>query len=372
VLKLAIGLVVAVVAVAVGVRAATGSSAPAPRLAALHGSVTFGVLAPLSQPRGRDLAAGAQLAAAELNASGGVRGRRVLVKSVDDRCATDAAATGARRLLRAHAAGIVGGVCAGAVRPALDVLDAGRTPLLIAAADADDLVGDPYGFLLTGTFSQAALAAEHWIVDREPRRVAVVSGADAGSRALARQVGAHVRGDIATSRVSARGGEPPARLAASVLRSQPDFVYWSGAAAGGGRLAAALRAAGYRGTFLAASAGPDLLSQQGAFAVTAATPQLLPQARRWSARYRARFERPPTRAAMQGYDGLRALAAAARGARGASGAAVAARLATQTSFSTFLGPLVFSPDHSLTYDDRIIARVRDGALTLQSTLRSRS
>jgi branched-chain amino acid transport system substrate-binding protein len=131
-----------------------------------------------------------------------------------------------------------------------------------------------------------------------------------------------------------------------------------------------LRAAGYHGTFLAASAGPALLGQAGAFAVTPATPQLLPKARRWSARYQARFGRPPTREAMQGYDGLRALAEAVREARSPRGAAVAGRLAKLGSFSTFLGPLAFAADHSLTYDDHVIARVRHGALTLQSTLRS--
>jgi branched-chain amino acid transport system substrate-binding protein len=183
-------------------------------------------------------------------------------------------------------------------------------------------------------------------------------------------VSRHVRVDVPAHAVRGRAGEPFARLAASVERAHPDFVYWTGAAGGGGRLVQALRAAGYRGTFLAASAGPELLTQEGAFAVTAATPQLLPKARRWSARYQARFERPPTREAMQGYDGLRALAEAVRESRSPRGAAVAGRLARLGSFSTFLGPLGFSADHSLTYDDHVIARVRDGALTLQSSLRS--
>jgi branched-chain amino acid transport system substrate-binding protein len=366
-LGIAIGVAVAVVAVAAGVRAATGSSAP--KHALTHGTVTFGILAPLSQQRGRDLAAGAELAAAEISARGGVLGRRVVVASADDRCATDPATAGARRLVHAHVAGIVGGVCSDAVRPALDVLDAARTPLLITAADADDLVGDPYGFLLTGTFSQAALAAEHWIVDRDPGHVAVVSDATTGSRDLARLVAGHVRVDVPAHTVRTRPGEPSPQLAASVLRSHPDFVYWTGTA-GGGQLVQALRAAGYRGTFLAASADPQLLAQQGAFAITAATPQLLPKARSWSARYQARFERPPTREAMQGYDGLRALAEAVREARTPRAAAVASRLAGLGSFSTFLGPLAFSADHSLTYDDHVIARVRNGALTLQDTLRS--
>jgi ABC-type branched-subunit amino acid transport system substrate-binding protein len=70
---------------------------------------------------------------------------------------------------------------------------------------------------------------------------------------------------------------------------------------------------------------------------------------------------------MQGYEGVRALAEAAREADGGS---VADALAKPGSFSTFLGPLQFSGDHSLTYDDNVIARVQRGALTLQTTLRS--
>jgi branched-chain amino acid transport system substrate-binding protein len=361
VLKLAIGLAVAVIAAVVVVRAATGSSAPE---RPARGTVTIGVLAPLSQPRGRDLAAGAEMAAAEIDARGGVLGRRVVLARRDDRCAADGAAAGARRL--AHVAGVVGGLCGDAARAALDALGAARTPLLIAGADADDLVGDPYGFLLTGTFAQEALAAERWIAYRGPRRVAVVTDGTARSRDLGSRVSGRVRLDIPAPVIHARPDEPLARLAARVLRAHPDFVYWTGA----GELLAALRAAGYDGTFLAASAGPALLAQEGAFAVTPATPQLLPKARRWSARFQARYERPPTREAMQGYDAVRALAEALREARSASGAAVARRLAALGSFSTFLGPLRFSGDHSLTYDDNVIARVRTGALTLQTTLRS--
>jgi branched-chain amino acid transport system substrate-binding protein len=351
--------------VVVGVRAATGSPAPQ---RALHGTVTVGVLAPLSEQRGRDLAAGAEMAAAEIDARGGVRGRRVVLARRDDRCAAGAAAAGARRL--AHVAGVVGGVCADAAHAALDALDRARTPLLITGADTDGLVGDPYGFLLTGTFSQEAMAAEHWIAERSPGRVAVVTGATPRSRALGRLVGRHVRLDLPAPAIRATPGEPAGRLAASVLRSHPGFVYWTGAAAAGAQLVQALRAAGYRGTFLAASAGPELLAADGAFAVTPATPQLLPRARSWSRRYRARFERAPTRAAMQGYDGVRALAEAVREARGTHGAAVARALGDLGSFFTFLGPLQFAPDHSLTYDDNVIARVRHGAFTLQSTLRS--
>jgi branched-chain amino acid transport system substrate-binding protein len=379
-MKVPIAIGVAVVAAVALVLILKPSDKPASPHAAqapkpTHGTLTLGVLAPLSgdaAARGKDLVAGAQLAADELNARGGVLGRRVVLATADDQCTPGGGDPASRQLIAKHVAGVVGGVCDESTRSELYTLQSARTPLLITSAAADGLVGNEYGFLLTGTKDQEALAAEHWIGYLEPQRVAVV--ADATGRDLAQRVYERVKHDVPTDLTDAQAGESPQALAAAALKSNPSSVYWSGPEAGAGQLVSALHAAGYRGSFVASSASDSraFLSQApaGAYVVTTASPQLLPRAAAWSKRFSASNERAPSRDAMQAYDAVRALAQAIQQAHRTQGPKIATQLMSLPGFATFMGGLHFSPDHSLADDNFVVEQVKDGKFTLARALRT--
>ncbi len=73
---------------------------------------------------------------------------------------------------------------------------------------------------------------------------------------------------------------------------------------------------------------------------------------------------------MQAYDALRALAQAVRQAEDTDPSKVVDNLPRLEDFTTFTGTLRFAADHSLTYDNYVIAQVRGGKLILASKLRT--
>ncbi|WP_433214154.1 branched-chain amino acid ABC transporter substrate-binding protein [Microtetraspora malaysiensis] len=356
-----------------------GGGAPKPQ-----GEITFGVLAPLSgdmAERGHDLVDGAQLAAAEINEQGGVLGRQVRLAVEDGGCASATGEQAATELAAKSVVGVVGGLCEDAAVTAAKTVAAEGTPFLVSSARADRLVGAglPSVFPMEGTVYQEALAAVHWMGYRSPQRVAVLDDGSPASQRLSGLVTDRVKADgLKVSRRTAAAKDPDlAKLARTVTGFTADFVYWTGAAEPGGRLVGALRQAGYTGYFMASSEsdGPEFLQAAGgaaedAFLTASAGPRLLPAAADWTARFKDRYRRDPGRDAMQAYDGLRALAQAVRQAGDTTPSKIVDNLPRLDDFTTFTGALRFAADHSLAYDNYIIAQVRGGMFTLASKLRT--
>ncbi|MER7444632.1 branched-chain amino acid ABC transporter substrate-binding protein [Micromonospora avicenniae] len=356
-----------------------GEGGGAPKL---RGEITFGVLAPLSgdlAERGRDLVDGAQLAAAELNDQGGVLGRQVKVVVEDGGCTAATGERAATGLAAKKVVGMVGGLCEDAAVAAAKAVATAGTPFLVSSAPADRLIeaGLPSVFPLEATVYQEALAAVHWMGYRSAQQVAVLDDGSPAAQRLSGLVVDRIKADgLPVSRQSTAGPDL-AKLAGTVTASKADFVYWTGAAQPGGRLVSALRQAGYTGNFMASSESdsPEFLQAAGgaaedAFLTTAAGPKLLPTAADWAARFKDRYRRDPGRDAMQAYDALRALAQAVRQAGDTTPQKVVDNIPRLEDFTTFTGVLRFAADHSMTYDNYVIAQVQGGRFTLASKLRT--
>jgi branched-chain amino acid transport system substrate-binding protein len=361
-----------------------GSSKPAAPLLP-NGTVSFGVLAPLSgarAARGQDLVNGAKLAADDLNVRGGVVGKRVEVVTADDRCDASDGRAGAEKLTRV--AGTLGGVCDASARAAARTFSRADMPFLVTSANSPRIVNPdrtPTTYLTDGTPYQEALAVVHWLATTQTQRLAVVGDADAASSYLTLQVaGLSDPTPQAVSRQTVpKAGADFAALAKIALVSKPDVVYFAGTPAHSGRVLAALRAAGFKDRFVASASSEDpaFLSAagpaaDGAFVVANASPQNLPAAARWTQRFTKRFGHPPGRDAMLAYDALRALAQAVTQSgkvdRAANGRQLT--LLDPDEFKTFLGDLEFAPDHTVKDDNHIVLTARDGAFRVATTLRS--
>ncbi|MDA0180465.1 ABC transporter substrate-binding protein [Solirubrobacter phytolaccae] len=341
------------------------------------GNVTFGVLAPLETARGQEVRQGAELAAADLDVRGGVLGQRVKIVAEDDGCTAGGGEAAALKL-RAVAAGVVGGVCEDAAKAAARAMDG--VPLLITSANAPGVVSakrTPTAYLTNGTPYQSALAAVHWLAYSRAQKLAVLTDDDRASAALGKEVlglSAPVPKPVSEQVVEDVDVSVKATLAA-----KPDTVYWAGAPARGGELLAALRDAGFDGTFVAsaASESPEFIAAagaaaDGAYVIAPASPQNLPEAADFTARFKAKFGREPGSDALQAYEGVRALAQAVT----QSGKVEPERNATELtqldpSFETLLGgELAFASDHTVKYDNNLVLRVDGTAFVVENTLRS--
>ncbi len=364
-------------------------AAPKASAGFLPGRVSFGVLAPLSGPhgeRGRDLVDGARMAVADLNVRGGVNGQRVGIVAEDDGCEASAGRAGARRLREREIAGALGGICASAAGAAARTLGTGL-PFLVTSANAPGIVSarrTPTAYLTSGTPYQSALATVHWLAYRTAQRLSVVTEDDRASRYLGRQVlGLSAPAPKAVSEQAVPAGTTDwSTTVKAALAGDPDFVYWAGSAAGGGSLLAALRDADYEGAFVASedSESPEFLaaageSAEGAFVIAPASPQNLPAAADWTARFTERFGHAPGRDALRAYEGLRALAYAVQESGKVDPERNASELAgLDEGYTTFLGgpPLQFASDHTIKFDDNIALTVSGGAFTVADLLRSES
>jgi branched-chain amino acid transport system substrate-binding protein len=352
------------------------------------GTLTIGVLAPSSADgdlaeRARDLVDGTQMAADELNARGGVLGRRVELALADDACSVQAGAEAARSLVEHGVDGVVGGVCDDAAAREVAVVDAARTPFLVTTANGAGVIGPDVtdAYLLNGTLHQQAVSATRWMAYRRAQRLAIVGDSTSDSRTLVKEtVGAIDRVPGLVSLQTVPVGKRDLRLEAkAALVSRPDFVFWTGSAAGGGSLAKALHELGYTGTFAASAGSEDgaflaaagRAGAEGAFVTATAAPRNVPGAADWRRRFRSAYGREPGLDALQGYDAVRALAQAARQAGDTSSERIAGELPRLSpKLTTLIGPIRLARDHTLVYDNRVILVVRHGAFTWERSLRT--
>ncbi|HWK29721.1 MAG TPA: branched-chain amino acid ABC transporter substrate-binding protein [Solirubrobacter sp.] len=350
-----------------------------------RGDISFGVLAPLTgaeADRGRDLVDGAKLAAEDLNVRGGVLGKEVKLLTHDDRCEAAAGRASAQELAGQAPAGVLGGVCDDAAKAAARTLGK-DLPFLVTAANSPRIVSrkqTPTAYLTNGTPYQAALAALHFLVLDNAHALATVSTGDRASKTLADQViGLASPSPKAVSQQTIDASADVAQVAKTALAAKPDAVYFAGPAATSGTLLAALRAAKYDGSFVASaeSESPEFVqaagdAAPGAFVIAPASPQNLPEAAEWTKRFQERFERPPGRDALLGYNALRALSQAVTQSGKIDAERNAAELSRlPESYGGFLGALRFAADHTVMYDNNIALTVGDdGSFKLANTLRS--
>ncbi len=359
--------------------------------AELKGTVTLGLLGPFERPgelgtRAKDLTDGAQLAVDEINAGGGVLGRKLELQKVDDACSADVAYEAAKAFLSdSVVAGVVGGMCDEAAAREVPVIDSSGIPFLVTAATANDLVGKDSAstFLMNGTVYQQALSTVFWMNYKQAQRLAVLQDDTTESKELARQAIGLV--DQAPKLVSLQtvepGGQDLETIAEAAVASKPNFVLWTGAPGPGGALLKALRAAGYTGTFTAtaASESPEFLAAagaeaaEGAFITATAAAQNTPMADAWGAKFQARYQRPPGFDAQQAYDSVRTIAHGIQKAKSTDGPKVVESIeALDTRFVNSLGVVRFAADHTLLYDNRVILKVKQGAFTWERSLRTDS
>jgi branched-chain amino acid transport system substrate-binding protein len=295
-----------------------------PSIAAAARPVRIAVEGPMSGEEastGLDMLRGAQLAAARLNARGGVLGRHVVMVAGDDRADPATGAKVARRLLRSGISAVIGPFNSSVGLRALPIYRAAGLPIVrLTSATATE----GFGVTAQPMVTQIAPVEETELARvLHARSVAVLHDPSTYTAAIAAQLAGSLQGAGVSVPVDAVL-DPHASAAQTdqalqaVAAARPDVTYLAmyGPQAGliAGRLAAGPRAYGRCFVDLAAQ-GPSFVSAAGAAAagcLNSGVPsaEQLPGGNRYTAAYRARYRTSPGTWGAFAYDSLDMLAVA--------------------------------------------------------------
>lgn len=353
---------------------------------AADGPIKIGMLAPFSGSEsafGEYMQNGAQLAVNEINADGGVLGRDLELLVEDDACDATTAVSGANKLVTDGIVASVGGYCSGATLPTLPIFDEAGIPMVIPAANSNELVdqGLPGVFLINGTGDQQAQAAVTYAKQIGATNVAVVDDATSYSADLAAAFTEQATAaglDVVSHETITPGENDYSAVATTLASEQPALVYWTGYYQEGGLIARQSQDAGFDGVFLVADGSVDakfaeiagegyIDSVVGTFTQT---PDMIEGADQWIADYEELAGDPPGPYSTQAYDAVRVMAQAIEDAGDTEFDNVVAGLEGLTDFDTFAGPLTFTDTHTLSGGGFVIVSIdpATGAFVLKDDL----
>lgn len=348
------------------------------------GPIVLGMAVPMSGSSaafGPYMRNGAQLAIDEINDAGGVLGRKLKLQVEDDACDPKTAVAAANKLVAGGVAVSVGGYCSGATLPTLPVFGKRNIPMVIPAANSNELVEQKqdHVFLINGTGDQQADAAVAWIKRKGAKKVALMHDNTSYSKDIAVVTREKLTGSGADAvlNVANPGESDYSANVDSVLRAKPDFVYWTGYYQEGGLLIRQFRQAGYQGTFMVADGSVDKslakiaggTNADGVFATMTQTPDTIEGADKWIATYEKKFDAEPGPYSTQTYDAVRVDAEAIKNAGSTDGKKISEALEGIDGLALFSGPLKFTPEHTLSAGGFVILVVKDGKFVIEDPLK---
>lgn len=349
------------------------------------GPIVLGMITPLSGSSsaiGPYMKNGAQLAVDEINADGGVDGRDLELVAEDGACDAKTAAAAANKLVTKKVDVSVGGYCSGATLPTLPIFDKAGVPMIIPAANSTELVdqGLDSVFLINGTGTQQADAALTYMEKAGAGKVALIDDNTSYSVDIANLTADLLEesgGPELASHESVTAGESDySANVNSVLKTDPDFVYWTGYYQEGGLIIRQLRQAGYEGKIMVGDGSVDTKLLQiageqnsgGILATMTQTPDTIAGAEDWINNYKEKFGAEPGPYSTQSYDAVRLAAEAVKEAGGTEGDKVIDALEGIDGFQMFSGPLKFTEEHTLSTGGFQILIAQDGEFVLEDDL----
>jgi branched-chain amino acid transport system substrate-binding protein len=353
--------------------------------ASSSGPIKLGMLTPLSGSSsaiGPYMQNGAQLAVDEINAKGGVDGRKLSLEVQDEACDPKTAAAGANKLVTDGVVVSVGGYCSGATLPTLPIFNKSDIPMIIPAANSNELVDQhlPNVFMINGTGSQQSDAALKYMEKVGAKKVALLDDNTSYSKNIADLTAKLLQqsgGPDLAGRQSVTPGESDySPNVNATIGTNPDFVYWTGYYQEGGLIIRQLRQAGYTGKIMVGDGSVDAKlveiaggsNADGVLATMTQTPDTIPGAEGWIADYKKKFNTDPGPYSTQAYDAVRVAAEAIGKAKSTDGKKVQKALEGIDGLKLFSGPLKFTSDHTLSAGGFQILGVKGGTFALEDAL----
>ncbi|MCL2816540.1 MAG: branched-chain amino acid ABC transporter substrate-binding protein [Oscillospiraceae bacterium] len=341
-------------------------------------AIVIGVLAPLSGSEsyyGNDMLQSYKLAVDEINAKGGVLGRKLKLYEADDACDANMAATAISKIISRGVDFVVGGYGSGALMPTLQPIYDAELLLLISCANSTDITkaGFNQSFMINSPGTHAVVTLSSLLKSLGSTSVALIHQGDAYTKNLSDlcEAGLPPNGfKIATVEVMEKGAPDVSAIVTAIINSGADFVYWCGYHADGSNVIKQLRRGGYNGVICVGdgSASPDLIvacgeDGEGVYATSPPYVKLAEGGEKFIADYDKKFGMGPGTYATLCYDTIYLLKAAVEKAGTIETAAV--RDAVQgIEYKGLSGTIRFTPDREPELSNFIIMQIKDGDFIL--------
>ncbi|MDM8522784.1 branched-chain amino acid ABC transporter substrate-binding protein [Desulfococcaceae bacterium HSG8] len=315
---------------------------------------------------GKDMENAISMAVKEINAKGGVLGKKIVTTTGDAACDPQQATSAASKLVSEDVVGVVGGYCSGATLPTLKIYGDAGVPFVIAAANSTKLIPANPGnaFLINSTGSDQAATAVELFTKKGYKKLAIVHQGDGYSEDLAkltREKWEAAGNKVVAFEVVNKGEQDHSSLVTSIKSKAPDVVFWTAYYADGALVIKQLRQGGYTKQIAVGdgSNSPKLMeiagkAAEGVFCFSNPTVEYLPAAKAFSGDYKKSFKQDPGPYSALAYDGIYLMADAMKRAGSADKKAIMAALKATKDFKGIAGSISFTPENTLAISNFVV------------------
>lgn len=349
----------------------------APGSAQSQNTIKIGVPVPLSgsyASAGTDIVNGAKLAAAKVNAAGGVMGKQIELVPEDDACDAQTAVQAAQKLVDAGVAAVVGGYCSSAALPELTVFHRAGIPYVLDASTNPKLteMGWDNVFRTIGRDDeQGPFAAGFMKNSLHAKRAAVINDNTTYSKGLAQNTVAALKKngvDVVYDEAVTPGQLDYSPTLTKIASLKPDVVYYTGYFSEAGLMVKEARQLDLKAKFMGGDAtnDPTLLSTAGPAAngmiiTTAPLAQFLSGAHGFVDDYTKAYGQGPGPYSVYEYDAVGVTAKAIADAKSDKPADIAAALHKIKNYRGTTGEIGFNEKGDRSHSVYITVIVRDNA-----------
>ncbi|HJV45765.1 MAG TPA: branched-chain amino acid ABC transporter substrate-binding protein [Bacillota bacterium] len=340
------------------------------------GDILVGLQFPLSgneAKMGEDMKQAAELAADEINAAGGVNGKKLKLVAQDDASDPQTATAAANKLVSQGVTAVVGGYSSGATIPATGVYHQNGIPMVVTAANSQKISDQkfPEIFMINGTtVHQADIATDYMVNKVHGKKIAIIHDNSGYAKDLAEKTKADVEkagGQVVVFDAVNPDESDFSALISKLKQAQPDATYWTAYYKAGGAFIKQFKQQGVSGVIgvgdgsndktLIQIAGKD--AAEGTFITTSPTAEFLPEGKKFIDEYKAKYNAEPGPYSALEYDGVKVLADAIKRAGSTDQKAIVEAL-KKTDLKTLSSQVSFNEEGTLKKSNFIVLQVKDG------------
>jgi branched-chain amino acid transport system substrate-binding protein len=349
---------------------------PAPTF---DGELLVGIMVPTTGSEatyGKDMENAVKLAVDEINAAGGLLGKKVVTITGDDGCDPQMATAAASMLVSSDVVAVIGGYCSGATLPTMKIYADAKVPMVMPAANSTRIAEENEGwaFQVNSPGYHQAEKAAIWFEHLGHTKLALVNQGDGFSEDLAQLTRDNwiARGnEVASYDVTNKGEQDYSALVTKIRSSGAEVVYWTAYHADGALLIRQLRQGGFTGDIVVGdgSSSDELLeiagqAGDGVYCTSPPIVDFLPAAQSFITNYTANFNQAPGPYSGLSYDSMNLLADAITKAGSVDPDAIRNILLATKDFPTLSGNITFTPELTLVESNFIMLKGENGKWVL--------